>query len=648
MASGRSVPYRQDSALDGSGDFLRDVISTKALDMRITFRVTESRKKAVKAFIGSPPNGYSLRRIDNGITYPLTFEVTGPFRTSNDADSVYAVYNWELGPLTVVEYATGWSRTSVDLGWIIDEILVCFCPDPDFYLSRHLPTRDGIERLLVDYYSAEGPAAERTHEGYLRSIRWVAGVLRGHVAERIGISEDMLSERLRPLVPSFEQIQTDPGRFGIRLPGEPSWAPPVANPMARQLPPHTDSFFVNLTPPPSADGAMQIRCLNAALTAWRTHLPQCLEFYEHFVAVLDLVRQVAEGFAGSDLPSACEPGGELPPLFGSLLDLVGCEDVVLPISPNDHYAFWSHVRRGMRVPDSGGGGFPPMKEKIYCWSERAYIARHLLGLLVRAVRETKWTSDGVTMAVEALIRRNKRFKLAKTDIDTVVIALVNACLYSLATRLVIAEYGDIPEHRFTVLHLWRDIGGSSDAAQDALRAKLLAEIYRTCLFAIGHDWEVLVQQMLLETGCDVASDLNGETTLVTGLRPDFALDRTDRDPEGRIVFAETLVDAKKSVLAVDGDVEVYGGHCKHLIFYVLDDTRKWSIPGIEVTTVFAADWCDAHPDSHLVNSIRRLLDRSRNIRDEVKCHFEADWGRLTQATGFTNQARPNNTLEPTA
>jgi hypothetical protein len=507
---------------------------------------------------------------------------------------------------------------------------VSFCPDPEFYLSRHIPSRDEVERLLVDYYSDEGLAAEPTLERHLRATKWVAGVLRDFVAERIGISEDMLLDRLRPLLPSFEEIQANPGRFGIRLPGEPLYVPPVANPMAKRLPPHADSLFAD--PPPSASAAERVECLDMALKVWRTHLPQCLEFYEHFVAVLSLIRQVAEGFAGKALPPEHEVSVELPALFGSLLDVLGCEDVVLPISPDDVYAFWSRVRRDMMVAESGGKGFPPMEEKIYCWPERTYIARHLLALLVRAIRDTKWTSGGATVAVEALMRRNKRFTLAKADVDTVAIALGNACLYSLATRFIIAEYGDIPEHRFTVLHLWRDIGGSSDATQDALRARLLAEIYRTSLFAIGHDWEVMVQQMLLETCHDVASDLNGETTLVTGLRPDFALGKTDRDADGRIVFAETLVDAKKSVLAVDGDVEFYRGHCNQLVFYVLDDTRKWSIPGSEVSTVFAADWCNAHPTSHLVDPIRRLLERSQNIRNDVKSKFEADWARLTRPT----------------
>jgi hypothetical protein len=96
------------------------------------------------------------------------------------------------------------------------------------------------------------------------------------------------------------------------------------------------------------------------------------------------------------------------------------------------------------------------------------------------------------------------------------------------------------------------------------------------------------------------------------------------------------VDAKKSLLAIAGDVEAYAPYCDTLTFMVLDDEPRFDLEaGKSVVVEFATEFVTTVRSLDLRQRILALQARSRSCASEIKARIMTEISVMTTAAAPT-------------
>jgi hypothetical protein len=253
---------------------------------------------------------------------------------------------------------------------------------------------------------------------------------------------------------------------------------------------------------------------------------------------------------------------------------------------------------------------------------------HYIAIGIAALKKTTWQRVDAHRLVDALVQALRHLKITRESIDTIASTLLDRAMYSEAYALVTASYGTVPE-RFRLLSLWdRAVRTGSPVIAEATRTALLDRVYRRLLFALAREWEELCGEVLKVSTQTVVSAMENTSTLTNGLRPDFAYGEIERDAAGRIVFADEIADAKKSVLAITDDVDAYQPFCRTLSFLILDDEPRFVVP--RATLIFASELISTVP-AELAAKIRALQEASSTLLDTVERRYRIELESLEEA-----------------
>lgn len=401
---------------------------------------------------------------------------------------------------------------------------------------------------------------------------------------------------------------------------------------AVDTPPHIRGL---LLPPVANTTTTGLQSLNFLISTWNDNRTSFRCYHDLYVEGLKLLKDNIPS-AGQDLQGIFaqlddEKIKTTVPLLAQCLNYLCWEDPELRYDPSNESVFWTHTLRGMwsDIKDELQDILPRKFDFLTTWEHRNYLCMHYSHMLRLAIQGTSWDVADGTLVADALVGARRRMKIAAATINPIAKAMVDRRQYSSARKLLEVWHGRIPDG-FSILNIWArliDSGAAGDERDDASLAKLLELTFQQALFSIGREWEVLCRQILRKQYDDVSSDLDNQTTLLSGKRPDFAVGKVHRRGE-LIEHADCLIDAKKSLLAISDDIELYQPYCGDLKFYVLDDEPKFRLRGEAVSVRYASEILSSIRDDATRAAVIGLISRSKNIEAEVQEHCAAEIPKL--------------------
>jgi hypothetical protein len=104
--------------------------------------------------------------------------------------------------------------------------------------------------------------------------------------------------------------------------------------------------------------------------------------------------------------------------------------------------------------------------------------------------------------------------------------------------------------------------------------------------------------------------------------------QVSRDDRGRIIYADHILDAKKSQKAISNDIEMYLPHCGRLTFVLLEDALDFEFANPRVATIFARELAlDQRIPTDLRDKISVLRERFKNPLLAFRAYLERVLGR---------------------